>query len=77
MGSELADICLGRATPSEFRTEPLIALGTAKGFLHDGRATTLEQAIESHGGEAAAARDRFKGLPPADRTALVSFLKSL
>ncbi|HYT05519.1 MAG TPA: di-heme oxidoredictase family protein [Gemmatimonadales bacterium] len=77
MGPDLADICLGLATPSEFRTEPLIDVRDAKQFLHDGRATTLEQAVELHGGEGSAARDRFKGLPAADRAALVAFLKSL
>ena len=50
MGSERADICLGLATPSEFRTEPLMGLGLATRFLHDGAATTIEQAIELHGG---------------------------
>ena len=77
MGPELADICLGLATPSEFRTEPLIDLRDAKAFLHDGRDTTLEQAVLSHGGEASGARDRFKALPAADRAGLIAFLKSL
>jgi CxxC motif-containing protein (DUF1111 family) len=77
MGPNLADICLGLATPSQFRTEPLIDLRDAATFLHDGRASTLEQAIEAHGGEAAGARDRFKALSPADRAALSAFLKSL
>jgi len=77
MGPDLADICLGLATPSQFRTEPLIDLRDAQRFLHDGRATTLEQAIDAHGGEAAGARDRFRALPPGDRAALTAFLKSL
>jgi len=77
MGPDLADICLGLATLSEFRTEPLLDLRDAKAFLHDGRDTTLGQAIEAHGGEASGARDRFKALPPADRNALIAFLKSL
>ena len=77
MGPELADICLGLATPSEFRTEPLIDLREQTRFLHDGRATTPEQAVDLHGGEGSAARDRFKALPAADRAALVAFLKSL
>ena len=77
MGPGLADICLGLATPSEFRTEPLIDLRDAKAFLHDGRDTTLEQAVLDHGGEASGARDRFKALPATDRAALIAFLKSL
>lgn len=77
MGQDLADICLGLATPSEFRTEPLIDLRDQKQFLHDGRAKNLEQAVELHGGEATGARDRFKSLTPADRAALLKFLGAL
>ncbi|HEV8509698.1 MAG TPA: di-heme oxidoredictase family protein [Gemmatimonadales bacterium] len=77
MGADLADICFGLATPSEFRTEPLMGLRLSTQFLHDGRATAPEQAIELHGGEAARARDLFKTLPPGDRAALVAFLKTL
>src|SRR2546429_652095 len=65
------------ARAADFRTEPLLDLRGAEHFLHDGRATTLEQAIELHGGEGSGARDRFKGLAAADRAALVAFLKSL
>ena len=84
MGPELADICLGLATPSEFRTEPLMGLrlsedideGEAR-FLHDGRAKTIEEAIRLHGGEGTSSRDLFKLLPETDRLALVTFLRSL
>ena len=77
MGPDLADICLGLATPSEFRTEPLMGLRHATQFLHDGRAKTPEQAVDLHGGEGARARDLFKALPAADRAALLAFLKTL
>lgn len=77
MGAELADICFALATPTEFRTEPLMGLRLATQFLHDGRAKTPEQAIELHGGEGAKARDLFRALPAADRAALVAFLKTL
>ncbi|HEX9705356.1 MAG TPA: di-heme oxidoredictase family protein [Gemmatimonadales bacterium] len=77
MGPDLADICLGLATPSEFRTEPLMGLRLMTRFMHDGRATTVEQAIELHGGEAAPSRDRFRGLPAAERAATLAFLKTL
>jgi len=46
-------------------------------FLHDGRATSLEQAIELHAGEAAGARDRFLALPAGERAAIIAFLKTL
>ncbi len=79
MGPELGagDICLGLATPSEFRTEPLMGMRLVTQFMHNGRAKTPEQAIEMHGGEGARARDLFAALPPADRAALVAFLKTL
>jgi len=77
MGPDLADICLGLATPSEFRTEPLMGLHLMPSFLHDGRAKTLEEAVTLHGGEAARARDRFQSLSGVDRAALMKFLKSL
>lgn len=77
MGPTLADICLGQASPSEFRTEPLMGLRFSETFLHDGRAATIEEAIRLHGGEAVGSRDRFATLPPADREALLAFLKQL
>ena len=77
MGPTLADICLGLASPSEFRTEPLMGLRFSEKFLHDGRAGSIEEAIRLHGGEGVAARDRFTTLPPADREALLAFLKQL
>ena len=46
-------------------------------YLHDGRATTLRQAIDFHGGEAAASRSRFDRLPPEAQEQLIAFLQSL
>ena len=77
MGPNLADICLGRATPSEFRTEPLMGLRFKQAFLHDGRAGTIEQAIRLHDGEAARARRRFAALSDLERGAVLSFLGGL
>ena len=77
MGPDLADICLGSASPSEFRTEPLMGLRLSSQFLHDGRAKTIEEAIVMHGGEAARSRDRFRSLNDKDRAALLAFLGSL
>jgi CxxC motif-containing protein (DUF1111 family) len=80
----LADICLGLATPGEFRTEPLMGLRLTEEieeaeprFLHDGRARSIEEAIRLHGGEGASSRDRFAGLSEADRAAMLEFLRSL
>ena len=77
MGPDLADICLGQAQPAEFRTEPLMGLRFATTFLHDGRAATISQAIDLHGGEGLAARNRFVRLTAFERAALLKFLGSL
>ena len=77
MGPDLADICLGAASPSEFRTEPLMGSGSATSFLHDGRAETLEEAVRLHGGEASGSRSRFEALPAKQREAVLEFLRSL
>jgi CxxC motif-containing protein (DUF1111 family) len=77
MGPALADVCLGDAQPAEFRTEPLMGLRFATAFLHDGRALTIAQAVALHGGEAAAARNRFLRLSPFARFSLLRFLKTL
>lgn len=77
MGPELADICFGAASASEFRTEPLMGLRLSRVFLHDGRAPSIEAAIALHGGEATAARDAFNALPEHQRRAVLAFLRSL
>jgi CxxC motif-containing protein (DUF1111 family) len=84
MGEGLADgRPEARATGTEWRTAPLWGVGlteTVSGhtrFLHDGRARSLLEAILWHGGEAQGARDRVAGMPPADRAALIRFLRSL
>ena len=77
MGTDLADICFGNATPTEFRTEPLMGLRLVARLLHDGRAGTIAAAIEQHGGEAVGSRDKVRALSDADRAALIAFLKSL
>ncbi len=83
MGPSLADMCLGNAAKSEFRTEPLMGirfmtrLTGGLVLMHDGLSTTIEQAIQRHGGEAAAARDTFNTLSNAQKNALVSYVHSL
>jgi len=77
MGPDLADICLGLAKPTEFRTEPLMGLHLSQVFLHDGRAKTIEEAIRMHGGEATRSRDLFAALSDRDRRSLLEFLGRL
>src|SRR5205823_3346913 len=71
------DICLGRAHPSEFRTEMLMGLRFRQPFLHDGSAKTVQEAIERHDGEARNSRDRFKALKEKDKQALLKFLETI
>ena len=71
------------ATGSEWRTAPLWGIGLVRTvnrhtrFLHDGRARDLSEAILWHGGEAHAARERFRSLPARERRELLAFLESL
>ncbi|MDD9968733.1 MAG: c-type cytochrome [Myxococcales bacterium] len=78
MGDALADgIVQKEATGREFRTQPLWGLSAVGPYLHDGRATSIAQAIAAHGGEASAARDAFVALDTEQRDWLLSFLESL
>ena len=84
MGDALADNLPDRnATGREWRTAPLWGLRVMRDFLdgdvfllHDGRATSIEEAILLHGGEAQAARDAFAALSDAERAALLDFVGS-
>ncbi|CUH64495.1 putative thiol oxidoreductase [Thalassovita autumnalis] len=73
----------GIAGNQEWRTPPLWGIGLAQaaspeaGFLHDGRARTLLEAVMWHGGEAARAQNHIRQLPASDRDALIAFLESL
>ncbi|MGH7503952.1 MAG: di-heme oxidoredictase family protein [Longimicrobiales bacterium] len=77
MGEDLASVCGVGASPSEWRTPPLMGLRSRLSFLHDGSAGSYDQALRRHGGEAAAARAAYHRLSEADRTALFRFLLSL
>ena len=85
MGSGLDDgYTEGSALTSEWRTPPLWGLGLSSDsqggsyfLLHDGRATTIEQAIEAHDGEGQASRIAYQQLSTTDREALLRFLESL
>ena len=62
-------------TPGEWRTAPLWGVADSAPYLHDGRAETLEQAIEMHGGEASDVAARFKSQAKETRDALIAFLQ--
>lgn len=85
MGPELDDGYTEHdATSSEWRTTPLWGLGLSASsqggrlfLLHDGRAHSLEEAIDYHGGEGAMARSRYRALTETEKQDLLHFLESL
>lgn len=84
MGDGLADgTPEAAATGREWRTAPLWGLGPVRrtpdraGYLHDGRARSVAEAILWHGGEATQAREAFTRLDASSREALLTFLDSL
>jgi CxxC motif-containing protein (DUF1111 family) len=77
MGSLGDGIVMGNATGTELRTEPLWGLRFINRYLHDGRATTLEQAIAAHDGQGRGSRDRFAALTADAKAKVIAFLRSL
>ena len=70
--------------PAEWRTPPLWGLGLSKKsqggkyfLLHDGRAQSIEEAINYHGGEALNSKQQYQQLSIADKNKLIKFLESL
>lgn len=62
---------------SVFLTKNLWGVGSTAPYLHDGRATTLTEAILEHGGEAQSAKDAFVTLPAGSQADLIAFLNNL
>jgi CxxC motif-containing protein (DUF1111 family) len=65
-------------SPGEWRTPPLWGVADSAPYLHDGRAATLDEAIELHGGEAREVSRAFtEVLTSPERSALLAFLSTL
>jgi CxxC motif-containing protein (DUF1111 family) len=85
MGSALDDgYTEGSAKTYEWRTPPLWGLGLSPNsqggnffLMHDGRARSIDAAIQLHGGEAANSRENYNQLTDADKKAVLKFLNSL
>lgn len=77
MGAELSDpndpLGLGA---SKFLTRSLAGVGVTGPWLHDGRATTLDDAIRMHGGAASNSAKRYAGLSEDERAQVVAFLEN-
>lgn len=74
----------GNAKTGEWRTPPLWGLGLSPNsqggqffLMHDGRAKSIEEAIQLHGGEALASKNKFNQKTSAEKNSIVKFLKSL
>lgn len=62
---------------TDFTTARLWGIADTAPYLHDGRASTLFQAIEAHGGEAQSQRDGFLALSSSRQRRVIAFLQSL
>jgi hypothetical protein len=78
MGPELAETVDETGTGSSvWLTKELWGVGSTAPYLHDGRATTLTEAILAHGGEAAKSRDRFVAMSKKNQAGLIAYLNNL
>jgi CxxC motif-containing protein (DUF1111 family) len=62
---------------SEWRTAPLWGLAQRKRYLHDGRASSIEEAVVWHDGEAGSARSAYINASKGQREHLLRFLRGL
>lgn len=67
----------GQAGVGEYRTPPLWGIRKTAPYMHDGRAETLEAAIQAHFGEATNAKNNFNALTSGQKNALLLFLSDL
>lgn len=78
MGKAMAEeIDEGNVGASVFLTENLWGVGNTPPYLHDGRATTLTEAILYHGGDALESKDLFNEASESDKADVLAFLDNL
>ncbi|MCI0683838.1 MAG: c-type cytochrome [Gemmataceae bacterium] len=61
----------------EWRTPPLWGVADTGPWLHDGRAKTLEEAIQLHGGQGTRSAGAFAKLSATQQAQMIEFLKTL
>ena len=70
----------GSANPNEWRTAPLWGIGEhlsqGGSLLHDGRASTIHEAIMWHGGEATESVNSYLTLSAVERNLLIQFVRT-
>jgi CxxC motif-containing protein (DUF1111 family) len=79
MGVELdnEEIVQAGVPTNQFLTKKLWGFASEPPFLHHGRALTIDEAIQKHGGEAASSRAAYNALSGQDRDSVIDFLKTL
>lgn len=71
-------VMLGDAKANDSVTLPIDPNDVNRiGYLHDGRARTIDEAIRWHGGEAETSKLAYEALTSANKNALIAFLESL
>lgn len=70
-------IVQGGVPTDQFITKKLWGFASEPPFMHNGRATTITEAILMHGDEAEASKEAFVALPQAEKNNVIEFLKSL
>ena len=76
-GSDYIGAPEGEVNPRLFRTTPLWGLSMTGPYWHDGRATTIEDAIVLHRGEAQGAQRAYLALSTEQKARLLDYLKRL
>jgi CxxC motif-containing protein (DUF1111 family) len=62
---------------NKIRTAPLWGVRLRPRLMHDGASVTFLNAISRHRGEASQVKEQFEKLSPADKNAILEFLRSL
>lgn len=66
-----------RESHQHYLTMPLWGVANTGPWMHDGRATSLTDAIHWHGGEGTASKNAFNALTQEDQDKVIEFMKSL
>lgn len=78
MGAALAEAVDEVGTgAANFMTKELWGVGSTAPYLHDGRATTLDEAIVLHGGDSRFSQVRYMALSADDKNAVQAYLNNL
>ena len=67
----------GSAGPLEIRTPPLWGISLTPPYMHDGRAFSIDDAIDRHDAEGARSRQAYEALTADEKADLLAFLRSL